>query len=176
MDLGGRQHAWTPLRFSVPEMMAAAGGGTEPWKSISLVQLFISESNFPHGTRLVFDVGEALAQRMREPTLIGLDAPHHLLLPRRRLSLTFEAAGMMAVSKGSHQHHRCPGEARRGDRCPGPAGPGRSEIGLRSLARTLQPGVYVLRATIHDAQGRQCSQWAQPVILCAGPLYYTARG
>ena len=103
VDLGGRQHAWTALRFSVPEIMAAAGSGTEPWKSISLVQLYISESNFPHGTRLVFDVGEALAQRMREPTLIGLDAPHHLLLPRRSLSLTFEAAGMMAVSKGSHR-------------------------------------------------------------------------
>ena len=175
MDLGGRQHAWTPLRFSVPEMMAASGGGTEPWKSISLVQLFISEGNFPHGTRLVFDVGEALAQRMREPVLVGLDAPHSLLLPRRRMSLTFEAAGMMAVSQGSHRITAA---------LEGPGGAiaaqARQDLALGNritiVCPDVAPGVYTLRATIHDAQGRQCSQWAQPVILCAGPLYYTARG
>ena len=74
VDLGGRQHIWTALRFSVPEIMAAAGGDPDPWKSISLVQIFVSESNYPHGTRLALDVGEALAQRMREPTLVGLNA------------------------------------------------------------------------------------------------------
>ena len=84
VDLGGRQHTWMPLRFSVPEIIAAAGGGADPWKSISLVELFISESNYRHGTRLVFDLGEALAQRLPAPTLIGLDAPRYLLRPRRK--------------------------------------------------------------------------------------------
>ena len=124
VDLGGREHAWTALRFSVPEIMASAGGSAEPWKSISLVQLFISESNFPHGTRLVFDVGEVLAQRMKEPALVGVDAPHHLLLPCRRLSLTFEAAGMTAVSKGSHRISVALERPGWGDWRRGPAGPG----------------------------------------------------
>jgi len=170
VDLGSRQRAWTPLRLSVPEIMAAAGSGVEPWKSISLVQLFISESNFPHGTRLVFDVGEALAQRMTEPTLIGLDAPHHLLLPRRSLSLTFEAAGMMAVSKGSHRITAAlekPGGGIGAEAQQDLAAGNRITIACPEL----EPGAHVLRATIHDAQGRQCSQWTQPIILHAGPLY-----
>ncbi len=102
VDLGGRQQAWTVLRFPVPEMMAAAGEGADPWKSISVVQLYISESNYKHGTRLVFDLGQAAAQRMTQPTLVGLEAPGHLLLPRRNVSLRFEAAGMAAVARGSH--------------------------------------------------------------------------
>ena len=36
----------------------------------------------------------------------------------------------------------------------------------------LEPEAYVLRATIYDAQNRQCSQWTQPIILQAGPLNY----
>jgi hypothetical protein len=33
----------------------------------------------------------------------------------------------------------------------------------------LEPGEYLLRATIYNAQGRQCSQWVQAIILHAGP-------
>jgi hypothetical protein len=170
VDLGGRLHAWTPLRFSVSELMAAANSGADPWRSIGRVQLFISESQFPHGTRLVFDVGEVLAQRMKAPTLIGLHAPHHLLLPRRGVSLTFEAAGLMVASKGSHRItaalERAGGavaaEARQdlaaGDR-------------ITIACPESEPGAYVLRATIDDAHGTQCSQWTQPIVLHAGPLY-----
>ncbi len=93
IDLGRRQHTWVPLRFSVPEMIEAAGGGLEPWKSISLVQLFVSEGDYPHGTQLTFDVGEAMVQRLREPTLVGLEAPGLVLLPRHTLSFTFDVAG-----------------------------------------------------------------------------------
>ncbi|MGO8745829.1 MAG: hypothetical protein ACLQNE_07550 [Thermoguttaceae bacterium] len=171
VDLGGREHAWTALRFSVPEIMASAGGSAEPWKSISLVQLFISESNFPHGTRLVFDVGEVLAQRMKEPALVGVDAPHHLLLPCRRLSLTFEAAGMTAVSKGSH---RISVALERPDGVIGAEARQDLAAGNRMTIACpdLQPGTYLLRATIDDARGRQCSRWTQPIVLHAGPLYY----
>lgn len=134
------------------------------------MQLFISESNFPHGTRLVFDVGEALAQRMREPTLTGLNAPHHFLLPRRRLSLTFEAAGMMAVSKGSHKIAAAlerPGGTICAEAQQDLAAGNRITIACPEL----EPGEYVLRVTLHDTQGRQCSQQTQAIILHAGPLY-----
>ena len=170
MDLDSPPHTWTPLRFSVPEIMAAAGSGAGPWKSISLVQLFISESNYPHGTRLIFDVGEALAQRMSEPTLIGLNAPHHMLLPCRRVSLTFEAAGTMAVSKGSHKIIAAlerPGGTIAAEAQQDLAAGNRITIACPEL----QPGAYVLRATIYNGQGRQCSQWTQPIVVHAGPLY-----
>jgi hypothetical protein len=133
------------------------------------VQLFLSESNFPHGTRLVFDVGEALAQRMQEPALIGLDTPDHLLLPCCRLSLTFEAAGMMAVSAGSHTItvvlERPNGAV---------AAEGRQDLAAGNRVTIpcpeLEPGDYVLRATIRDAQGRHGSQSTRPIALCSGPL------
>ena len=170
VDLNGAQHAWIPLRFSLPEIIAAAGGGAGSWKSISLVQLFISESDFPHGTRLVFDLGAALAQRVQVPTLIGLDAPRHMLWPQRSMSLTFDAAGMATVFPGSHSitvaiektGGAIAAEARQ-DLAAG------NQIAI--VCADLEPGEYVLRATIRDNHGRQCSQWAQPITLCAGPLY-----
>ncbi len=171
VDLAGPRHSWTPLRFSLPEIMAEAGSGTKPWKTISLVQLFISESNFPHGTRLIFDVGGALAQRMREPTLIGSDVPHHLLLPCGRLSLTFEAAGMTAVSKGSHKITVAM-EGPGGTICAEAQQDLTAGNRIAIACHKLEPGEYVLRATIYDARNRQCSQWTQPILLHAGPLYY----
>lgn len=169
VDLDSRQNSWTALRLSVPEILAAAGGA-KPLKSISLVQLFISESDFSHGTQLVFDVGEVLAQRMKEPALVGLDAPGDLLLPRRSLSLTFEAAGMTAVSQGSHT---ITATLERADGSIG--GETRRDLAAGSRITIalppLEPGAYLLRATIRDAQGRLCSPWAQPIALHAGPLY-----
>ena len=35
----------------------------------------------------------------------------------------------------------------------------------------LEPGAYVLRATVQDARGRRCSQWLHPIAADAGPLY-----
>jgi hypothetical protein len=175
VELDSGRHAWTALRLSVPEMIAAAGDGAEPWMSVSLVQLFISESNFPHGTRLVFDVGDALAQRMREPTLLGVDVPQHVLLPRRSLSLTFDAAGMLAVCKGSHQVAAVlekPDGTRAAEVEQDLAAGNRMVISLP----WVQPGKYVLYTAIHDSQGRTCSQLRQPIMLHAGPLYHTASG
>jgi hypothetical protein len=171
VDLGGRQHVWTPIRLSVPEMIKTAGAGLEPWKSISLVQLFISESNYPHGTRLVFDLGEALAQRMKEPTLVGLDAPGVLLLPRHSLPLTFDVAGAASVSKGSHI---ITAVLQRSDGSIGAQSRQDLAAGSRIVMAlpSLEPGAYLLRATVQDSRGRQCSQWVQPITLDAGPLDY----
>jgi len=170
VDLNGRLHGWTPLRFSMPDMVAGGGGGLDPWKSISLIQLFISEADFPHGTRLVFDVGEVLAQRMKEPTLIGLDAAGQLLLPSRRISMTFEAAGMMLVSKGSH---RIAVTLEKPDAviCAEAQQDLAAGNRITIACQDLEPGAYELRATIRDARGRQCSQLSQPIIVFAGPLY-----
>ena len=168
VDLGGQERAWTALRLSVPEIMAA-GGGTEAWKSISLVQLFISEGNYAHGTRLVFDVGDAMVERMKEPMLAAVDAPAHVLLPRCSLTMGFEAAGMATVCQGSHRiiaDLEATGQAIRAhveqDLAAG--------HGIIIPCLGVEPGVYTLRLTIHDARGRQCSQWTQPITFHAGPL------
>ena len=170
VDLGARQHAWTALRFSVPEIIEAAGGGVEPWRSISLVQLFIFEGDYPHGTRLVFDVGEALVQRLQEPTLVGLEAPRLVLLPRHTLAFTFDVAGTKAISNSSHTITAALETADgtvRAEAQQDLAAANRITLALP----VLQPGAYVLRATIRDTQGRQCSQWLHPIAADAGPLY-----
>jgi len=35
----------------------------------------------------------------------------------------------------------------------------------------IEPGAYTLRLTIKDAEGKKCSESAQPVAAHAGPLY-----
>ncbi len=49
VDLGGQQRVWVPVRFPVKPMMAAADAGAEPWKSISRVQLYLSEHDYRMG-------------------------------------------------------------------------------------------------------------------------------
>ena len=170
VDLGGAQRVWVPLRFSVKRMMAAAEAGAEPWTSVSRVQLFLSEHDYAHGTRLVFDVGEVSLLRLTAPVIAGMDAPRHVLLPRRTLAFAFEVIGTGAVVKGSHAvaatlvgaEGAVHTEARQDL-----ADPHRMALPLSAT----KPGAYTLRLTIWDAEGRKCSESAQPVTAHAGPFY-----
>jgi hypothetical protein len=109
-------------------------------------------------------------QRMKEPTLVGLEAPRRMLLPCRSLALTFDVAGRMAVSKGSHRITAALETAEGAVRAEAQqdlAAGSRIAIALPAI----QPGVYTLRATISDAKDRRCSQWTHPITVLAGPLY-----
>ena len=170
VDLGGAQRVWVPLRFSVKQMMAAAQAGTEPWKSVSRVQLFLSEHDYTHGTRLVFDVSEVSLLRLTAPVIAGMDAPRHVLLPRRTLAFAFDVIGTGSVVKGSHTvaaslagADGAVGSEARQDL----ADPHRMGLSLSAI----KPGAYTLRLTIWDAEGKKCSESAQPVTAHAGPLY-----
>jgi hypothetical protein len=169
-DLGGEQRVWLPLRFAVKPMIAAADAGTDPWKSISRVQLYLSEHDYAHGTRLVFDLGEVTLLRLTAPVIAGMDAPRHMLLPRRTLAFGFDLAGTATIAKGSYTltallagpEQAVRAEARQ-DLADSPW------MALRLPA--LEPGAYTLRLTIRDADGQPCSECAQPVIAHPGPLY-----
>lgn len=170
VDLGGEQRVWFPLRFSVKQMMAAADAGTEPWKSVSRMQLHLSESSYAHGTRLVFDLGEVSLLRLKAPVIEGMDAPRHVLLPRGTLAFTFSVIGAGAVVNGSHSvtaalvgtDSAVSAKARQDL-----AEPHRMALPLAAI----KPGNYTLRLTIRDAEGRTASESAQPVTMHAGPLY-----
>ena len=170
VDLGDEQRVWLPLRFSVKQMMAAADAGTEPWKSISRVQLYISEQDYRHGTRLVFDVGEVSLLRLTAPMIAGMDAPHHLLLPRKMLAFPFDVLGAIPAAKGSYtiaatlegETGKVGAEARQDL-----AEPHRIALSLSSA----EPGPYTLRLTLLDAAGKKISESAQPLVMHAGPLY-----
>ena len=170
IDLGGEQRAWVPVRFPVKQMIAAADAGTDPWKSISRVQLYISEHDYAHGTRLVLEVGEVSLLRLTAPVIAGMDAPRHVLLPRKSLTVAFDLMGTGAVAKGSHTVAATlegAGEAVRAEARQDLADPHRMALRLPALA----PGAYTLRLRIRDSQGKPCSELAQPVTAHPGPLY-----
>ena len=66
------------------------------------MQLYVSEHDYAHGTRLVFDVGEVSLLRLTAPVIADMDAPRHVLLPRRTLAFAFDVIGTGVVVKGSH--------------------------------------------------------------------------
>ncbi len=170
VDLGGEQRAWIPVRFPVKQMMAAADAGAEPWKSISRVQLYLSEHDYAHGTRLVFDVGEVSLLRLTAPVIAGIDAPRHVLLPRQTLAFAFDLLGTEAVAKGSHTIAAVL-EGAGGVVCAEASQDLAAPPWMPLSLPALEPGAYTLRLTIHDGAGRKCSELAQPITAYAGPLY-----
>jgi hypothetical protein len=170
VDLGGEQRVWLPLRLPVKQMMAKAAAGAEPWKSISRVQLYVSEHNYAHGTRLVFDVGEVSLLRLTAPVITGVDVPRHLLLPSRTLAFGFDVLGTGSVVQGSHTV-ACSLEAADGA-ARAEAQQDLTQPHRMTLATPgIKAGDYTLRLKIRDAAGKTCSESARPVTMHAGPLY-----
>jgi hypothetical protein len=170
VDLGDRQRVWVPLRFPVKQMMTKADAGIQPWKSISRVQLYISESHFAHGTRLVFDLGEISLLRLTAPVIAGIDAPRQVLLPCSNLAFGFDVIGIGTVAKGSHtigasleSASSILGAETRQDLTE----PQRLALRLP----LLDPGAYTLRLIVRDAKGEKCSELTQPIAAHAGPLF-----
>lgn len=168
IDLGDVQRAWIPIRLSIREMMEAAGAGEAPWKSISRIQIYLSESNYAHGTRLVFDLEEVALHRLTTPAIAGVDAPRYVLLPQAHLALPFEPTGMSSVTKGQYAlvASLADGHGRR-----------RSETSQDLVAPRLvvlplprEPGRFTLRLEIRDPGEKACSSWERPLTLLAGPL------
>jgi hypothetical protein len=171
MDLGGEQRTWLPLRFPVKQMMVAADAGAEPWKSIGRIQLYVSEHDYAHGTRLVFDVGEVLLLRLTAPVIAQVDAPRHVLLPCRSLAFGFDVIGTGAVAKESHTLEarlETAGGTVRAVSQQDLMDPHRLALPLPAI----KPGAYTLRLTIRGAQGKKCSETVLPVTMHPGPLFF----
>lgn len=169
VDAGGEERTWIPVRFPVKQMMAAAEAGFEPWQSISRVQLFISEHDYAHGTQLVIEIGGVSLLRLTAPVIAGINAPRHLLLPRKTLAFSYDLIGTGSVVKGSHILTA----ALTGDGGVVHAERQQDTADLSPMALTLpplEPGAYSLRLTIQDAAGRKWSERAQPISAYAGPL------
>lgn len=169
-DLRGEQRNWIPVRFPVKQMMAAADAGAEPWKSISRVQLYLSEHDYSHGTRLVFDIGEVSLLRLTAPAVARIDAPRHVLLPRRTLAFAFDVIGTAAVDKGSHTVSASLAGAMEAVHAQARQDLAEPHLMVLPL-RGLEPGVYTLRVTILDSTDKKCSELAQPLTAHSGPLY-----
>lgn len=170
VDLGDAQRAWVPLRFPVQKMMAKADAGAEPWKSISRIQVYVSEHDYAHGTRLIFDVGEVRLLRLTAPAIADIDVPHHVLLPRQMLAFPFEVIGSGNVVKGSHAvvaELEGPGK-----RVCAEVRQDLVEPYLMTLPLSgIEPGAYTLRLTIRNAEDKVRSELTQSITAHPGPLY-----
>ena len=167
-DLGDRQRVWIPVRFSLKEIMSAAGLGPDPWKTISRVQLFLGESDFQHGTKLSFDVAEVRLLRFKSPMISRLDAPRFVMLPDSKLPIAFEVMGTGSVTEGSHHvkasvidsQGRIQAEIAR-DLAAG-------RLLALDLSR-LTPGRCRLNIEITTAKGERCSESSCEFEGLAGP-------
>jgi hypothetical protein len=171
VDIGNRQRMWVPLRFAVKEMIEKAGVSNEAWKSVSRVQVFISESNFSDRTHLVFDIGDVSLVRPTAPMFDGIDAPAHVLLPRKLLAVRYSAIGTGTGAAGG-----CTVAASIEDSKGKPLARAQQNFSTAQSPciaiplQGLEPGSYTLRLRILDPKGACCSEWTQPISGHAGPL------
>src|SRR5262249_55379870 len=150
VDLGGEQRVWIPLRFPVKQRIAAAEVGTEPWKSVSRLQLYSSEQHYRHDPRLVIDVGEVLLLRLTAPLIAGIDAPHHLLLPRSLLVFAFDVLGNTPDAKGRYTLAATL-EAEKGAICAEARQDLTDPHRIALSVSAARPGAYTLRLALLNA-------------------------
>jgi len=169
-DLGGRQRVWLPVLFTVKDMIETVGRGVAPWRSIEKVQFFIAESKYAHGDNLTFDVAEVKLLRFKSPMISELDAPRYVMLPRKRLPVSFEVMGTGSVKKGSHTAKADLLDGR--GTVAASASRDLSEPNTLVLdASRVKPGSYRLRLRIATAAGETCSESERQMETLAGPLY-----
>jgi hypothetical protein len=102
--------------------------------------------------------------------IAGMDAPHHLLLPRSTLAFTFDVVGAASPAKGIYTvlaTLEAESGAVRAEARQDLADPHRIALSIP----VAKPGACTLRLTVLDATGKKCSESAQPVMLHAGPIY-----
>ena len=101
-DLGDQQQVWIPLRFSIKEMINTTALGTDPWKRIKTLQLFIAESDYQDQTAMTFDIGSAKLLSFARPLISRVETPRHLMLPLATFPVAFDVLGLSSVTPGSH--------------------------------------------------------------------------
>jgi len=168
-ELGDRQRTWIPIRVPVQDMINKAAMGTDPWKSISRVQIYLRESDYQHGDTLTFDISRVRLMRYTSPVIASLDAPRFLLLPSPRLAVQFTLQGMTNVTPDSHRlvasiRDRNGKTVARTERHLG-----ESEFFVLDTSG-LEPSQYTWHVEITTADGTSCSTIQSPLEAMAGPL------
>ncbi len=169
VELGDRQRQWIPVRFSIRQLIEQAGVGSDPWRSMARVQLFIAERDYAHGTELTFDIKRIELLRFASPTIEQVHVPQYIMLPRSRLAVSFDLMGTRLVRRGSH---------RIGVSLTSADGRTHAEreqdlAGERVVVldtSALVPGRYRLELAITAADGTKSIQQTRTIEAVAGPL------
>jgi hypothetical protein len=135
------------------------------------VQLFISESDYPHAAQLCFDVSELALLRFTSPAIQRVELAKYILLPRRRLPVSFELLGGRSVAQGRHAITASlvaeNGEVAAAERQDLAAG---GETVVLDASK-LSPGRYQVELTIADRDGESQATASREVEAVAGPTY-----
>jgi hypothetical protein len=179
-DLGDRQRVWIPIRFAIPEIMAAASIGDDPWKNISHLQLFIAEGDYRHGDQITFDIGSVKLLRFTAPLISRLDVPRFVMLPQSTLPVTFELVGAGTVRPGNRRMQVQLIDRKGNIRAECSQDLANGTIAVLDTSR-LTPGKYTLKAEILTAAGLtvesltvegQSNSVRETTVECmAGPLF-----
>ncbi len=70
---------------------------------MAYVQLFVSESNYAHGTKLQFDIERIRLLRYRHPVIAKLEAPSVMTVPRKHLAISANVMGAARVGAGPYR-------------------------------------------------------------------------
>lgn len=171
IDLGDRQRGWTPVQLSVVEMMKSAGVGLEPWKSISRIQLYISEEDYSHGTDITFDVSSIDLLRFTSPILTTLDVPRYVQLPCDSMTVSFDVAGLSSAKEGGYQVMAIL-LGKNGETVSRTKQQLTENQNLVVELSDITPEFYTLSVKIMDAEGNSCSSISEPFVGLAGPLLH----
>jgi len=168
-DIGDRQRQWVPLRFALSDLVREGGLGPAPWKDISEIRLFISESDYRDGMSLTIDIGDARLVAFKSPTVTSVVAPRVIVLPRSRLAVPFDLLGAPPSGRGV-----CTMTASMTDAAGIIRAETRQDLAEGRLAvldtSPLDPGRYALSVKVSAADGTILSQSTCSIECLPGPL------
>ncbi len=167
-DLGDRQREKVRLLYSIPEMIRTSDKGIDPWKSLAYLQFFISEANYPHGTKLQFDIESIKLLRLKSPMLSQFEVPKYIMLPHSSLAVPFEIMGTRSVKKGSHKITATMTDS-SGKLCSYQTlDLATNRLLVLDLSK-LSPGEYRFDMTIKTKSGKSCYKTSKTIIAINGP-------
>ncbi len=168
-DLGDQQRVWIPLRFSIKELIDTTALGSQPWKNINSLQIFIAEADYLDQTSITFEIGSAKLLAASKPLISRVEASRILLLPTANFTVSFDVIGLSSTKKGSHTV-TCLLKDKQGKTLATQKQGLLDSSQLVLNTSKLTPGNYTLSTQITSADGELCSQSSQTVEAIAGPF------
>jgi hypothetical protein len=172
IDLKDQQRVWIPIRLSIKEMIQVTGAGLDPWKSISRIQLYISEDDYDHQTNITFDLSSIQFLRFTSPMISNLEVPRYVILPNDSISVPFQVVGMSSVKKGSHQVAATILDKNRKSVSSIKQDLDANKNLIIDISN-ITPGDYTLSVEIIDSAGNRCSTMIDQMEGLAGPELFT---
>lgn len=136
--------------------------------NLAYVQIFISESNYPHGSVLDLQVENIRLQGFSQPTLMKLEAPRRVALPVTGIPVKAVIGGMKPETECVLKAELALTDGKVMEMTEAPIAEGKALFGFSGKA--LSAGEAMLRvAVVGKSDGRGYSEVTLPMTLVASP-------